>query len=117
MATTPQTDAARQVAAIQRRLERWELTHLRALLPITGALAIMATIFGMQVLDGEANANAARLHVARAVQIDQQRIERTAQAVCEDSHGPNAAHWWDGPVLVCAAEQRATTVASTGARP
>lgn len=31
MATTPQTDAARQVAAIQRRLERWELTHLRAL--------------------------------------------------------------------------------------
>jgi hypothetical protein len=28
---TNQTDAARHVANIQRRLERWELTHLRAL--------------------------------------------------------------------------------------
>lgn len=89
------------------------MTRLPSLLPITGAMAIMVTVFGVQVLDGEANANAARLHVARAVQLDHQRIERTAQAVCEDSHGPGAAHWWDGPVLVCAAEQRATTVASS----
>ena len=28
---TQQADAARQVANIQRKLERWELTHLRAL--------------------------------------------------------------------------------------
>ena len=31
MAAATQPDAAKQVANIQRRLERWELTHLRAL--------------------------------------------------------------------------------------
>lgn len=52
--------------------------------------------------DFQAAQQAERMATARADQKIADRIERAAQAVCEYSHGPDAAHWWDGSVLICA---------------
>lgn len=94
----------------------------RRIWPWAAALAIAITT---GVLMPTADHHAAQAHADHQLQALQRQsadtdthIASAAQALCESTHGPGAAHWWEGPALVCAAEQRATTVASTaGAKP
>lgn len=65
--------------------------------------------------DAKAAQQDERLRAARMGQLTADRIERAAQAVCEQSHGAGAAHWWEGGVLVCARAQRLAS--SQGGRP
>ena len=40
------------------------------------------------------------------------KLDRVANMVCQESHGPDAAHWWDDSgVLVCAATRAAMDTA------
>lgn len=45
------------------------------------------------------------------------RLDRVANMVCRDSHGPDAVHWWDDSgVLVCAATRAAMDTAKDAVR-
>ena len=40
------------------------------------------------------------------------KLDRVANMVCQESHGPDAVHWWDNSgVLVCAATRAAMDAA------
>lgn len=81
--------------------------------PLAAALAITATV-GVLMPTADHHANATHAAQAQASQQQAARTAAAAQALCESTHGPGAAHWWDADgALVCAAEQRATAVASS----
>lgn len=45
------------------------------------------------------------------------KLDRVANEVCRDSHGPDAVHWWDNSgVLVCAATRAAMDTAKDAVR-
>ncbi len=45
------------------------------------------------------------------------RLDRVANMVCQESHGPDAVHWWDNSgVLVCAATRAAMDTAKDAVR-
>lgn len=45
------------------------------------------------------------------------RLDRVANMVCQESHGPDAAHWFDeSGVLVCAATRAAMDTAKDAVR-
>lgn len=80
---------------------------------IVMALLWLCTVYGYVMQQDAADAaQAERLSAARSAQKHADRIERAANAVCTESHGPGAAHWWDGSVLVCARATRDLEVAS-----
>ena len=72
---------------------------------IVMAMFWMLTLWAaMQHLDAEAAADAQRLHQARQQQKEADRIHNAALQACTDTHGPQAAYWWEGSTLVCARE-------------
>ena len=45
------------------------------------------------------------------------KLDRVANMVCQESHGPDAVHWWDNSgVLVCAATRAAMDTAKDAVR-
>ena len=45
------------------------------------------------------------------------KLDRVANMVCQESHGPDAVHWWDNSgVLVCAATKAAMDTATEAVR-
>ena len=45
------------------------------------------------------------------------RLDKVANMVCQESHGPDAVHWWDNSgVLVCAATRAAMDTAKDAVR-
>lgn len=45
------------------------------------------------------------------------KLDRVANLVCQESHGPDAVHWWDSSgVLVCAATRAAMDTAKDAVR-
>lgn len=45
------------------------------------------------------------------------KLDRAANMVCQESHGPDAVHWWDSSgVLVCAATRVAMDTAKDAVR-
>ena len=45
------------------------------------------------------------------------KLDRVANMVCQESHGPDAVHWWDSSgVLVCAATRAAMDTAKDAVR-
>lgn len=45
------------------------------------------------------------------------KLDRVASMVCQESHGPDAVHWWDSSgVLVCAATRAAMDTAKDAVR-
>lgn len=83
--------------------------------------SMLALFAGVQVLDQQAAAQAQHIAEKKAAQKkarqEQQhatKLDRAAAAVCRDSHGPDAVHWWDDSgVLVCAATRAAMDAATT----
>ena len=65
---------------------------------------LLAMWAGMQHLDAEAAADAQRLHHARQQQKEADRIHNAALQACTDTHGPQAAYWWEGSTQICARE-------------
>ena len=83
--------------------------------------SMLALLAGTQILDQQAAAKAQHIAEKKAAQKkarqEQQhatKLDRAAAAVCRDSHGPDAVHWWDDSgVLVCAATRAAMDAATT----
>ncbi len=45
------------------------------------------------------------------------KLDKVANMVCQESHGPDAVHWWDNSgVLVCAATRAAMDTAKDAVR-
>lgn len=45
------------------------------------------------------------------------KLDKVANMVCQESHGPDAVHWWDSSgVLVCAATRAAMDTATEAVR-
>lgn len=70
---------------------------------------LLALWAGMQQLDAQAAADAQHIAQKQAAQKARDaaikhptKLDQAAHAVCRESHGLNATHWWDGGVLVCA---------------
>lgn len=74
----------------------------------------------------EADDNARAQHIAEKREAQRKRdaerqhatkLDRVANMVCQESHGPDAVHWWDSSgVLVCAATSAAMDTAKDAVR-
>lgn len=83
---------------------------------VMGLFMLLALYGGTAVLDAQAEEQAKTLAEKRATQRKARQhathVERIAAEVCRESHGPDAAHYWDtSGVLVCAATRAALDTA------
>lgn len=90
---------------------------------ITGAMAIgtWAAISAASASNAAEAQHIAQKRAAQKKRDEEQRhaskLDRVAQMVCEESHGPDAVHWWDDSgVLVCAATRGAMDAATEAVR-
>lgn len=99
---------------------------LKYLAAVLAASIFMAVTSWAAITAIEADDAARAQHIAEKREAQRKReaekhhatkLDRVANMVCQESHGPDAVHWWDSSgVLVCAATRSAMDTAKDAVR-
>lgn len=99
---------------------------IKWLAAVLAASIFMAVTSWAAITAIEADDTARAQHIAEKREAQRKRdaekhhatkLDRVANEVCRDSHGPDAVHWWDSSgVLVCAATRAAMDAATEAVR-
>ena len=101
-------------------------TALKWLAAVLATAIVMSLTAWAAITAIEADDKSRAQHIAQKREAQRKRdaerqhstkLDRVANLVCRDSHGPDAVHWWDDSgVLVCAATRAAMDTAKDAVR-
>lgn len=81
------------------------------------SLTAWAAITAIEADDAASAQHVAQKRKREAEKHHATKLDRVANMVCQESHGPDAVHWWDSSgVLVCAATRAAMDTAKDAVR-
>ena len=101
-------------------------TALKWLAAVLATAIVMSLTAWAAITAIEADDAAIAQHIAQKREAQRRRdaekhhatkLDNVANMVCQESHGPDAVHWWDNSgVLVCAATKAAMDTATEAVR-